>query len=57
MFESEQAEIQVLSNVADAQGLGYARDLLRKAAYEFKKHSEFLNELSNFKPQEKAESR
>lgn len=31
MFESERAQIRILSNWADAQGLGNVRDLLRKA--------------------------
>jgi hypothetical protein len=35
MFEKERAEIRVLSNIADAQGLIVARDLLRKAESEF----------------------
>lgn len=40
MFEKERSEIRILSNIADAQGLGYARDLLRKAEYEFQLLSE-----------------
>jgi hypothetical protein len=46
MFEKERAEIRILSNIADAQGLGHARDLLRKAEYEFKQKSDLLHSLA-----------
>lgn len=39
MFEKERCEIMILSNIADAQGLGHARDLLRMAASEFAERS------------------
>ena len=46
MYEKERAEIRILSNIADAQGLGRARDLLRQAEYEFQKKSEFFEECA-----------
>jgi hypothetical protein len=45
MFELQRAEIRILSNVADAQGLGRARDLLRMAEYEFAERDEALREM------------
>ena len=44
MFEKERAEIRILSNIADAQGLGHARDLLRSAEHEFAERSKALEE-------------
>jgi ribosomal protein S18 acetylase RimI-like enzyme len=45
MFESVRAEIRLLSNVADAQGLGRARDLLRLAEHEFAERDESMREM------------
>lgn len=47
MFEKERAEIRILSNVADAQRLDRARDLLRMAEHEFAERDKFLRELNN----------
>jgi hypothetical protein len=55
MYEKEQAEIRILSNIADAQGLGHARDLLREAEYEFKRKSDFLKEISSGKTKERTQ--
>jgi len=41
MFEKERAEIKVLANIADAQRLDRARDLLLLAEYEFRKRAEW----------------
>lgn len=35
-FESERAQLRVLSNVFDAQGIGHVRDLLRQAESEIR---------------------
>jgi hypothetical protein len=45
MFETQRAEIRILSNVADAQGMGRARDLLRMAEHEFAERDEALREM------------
>ena len=45
MFEKERAEIRILSNIADAQGLSRARDLLRLAEAEFADRSRHHDEL------------
>jgi hypothetical protein len=45
MFEKERAEIRVLSNIADAQRLGRARDLLRMAEHEFAEMDRWHREL------------
>lgn len=45
MFEKEISDIRILSNAADAQWLTFARDLLRKAEYEFRKRNETRIEL------------
>lgn len=45
MFERERADIRVLSNIADAQGLGHARDLLRMAEHEFLERSQSIQEM------------
>lgn len=44
MFEKERAEIRILSNIADAQRLDHARDLLRQAEHEFAQRDAFLRE-------------
>lgn len=46
MFEKERAEIRVLSNIADAQRLDRARDLLRQAEYEFKNRSDIAEQMA-----------
>jgi hypothetical protein len=45
VFEKQRAEIRILSNVADAQGMGRARDLLRMAEYEFAERDEAMREM------------
>lgn len=44
MFESQRAEIRILSNIADAQGMGHARDLLRMAEHEFAERDQCIRE-------------
>lgn len=45
MFEKERAELRILSNIADAQGLGHARDLIRMAEHEFLERSQAIQEM------------
>lgn len=45
MYEKERADIRVLSNIADAQGLDRARDLLRIAESEFKAKSDWFEQV------------
>jgi hypothetical protein len=55
MYEKERAEIRILSNIADAQGLGRARDMLRMAEHEFAEKSRFFDELREEADQMRAE--
>lgn len=59
MFESERSQLRILSNIADAQGLGHARDLIRMAEHEFLERSQAIQEMrdeSDLRQREKAES-
>ena len=44
MFENECMQMRILSNWADAQGMGSVRDLLRKAEYEVRERAKRYQE-------------